>query len=417
MKKFAIVFVVLALALVFASNLIKGSKTRAAGPTCSVPGDYTTIQAAVNDAGCTTINVAAGTYNETVTIGRSVIVKGAQNGNNDFITRGASPAAESTVNGTNLTAGVATFTINAVGVIIDGFTVKHTVTSGAAIGLTISGAGHGAGIYNNIFDTITTPDTTSQGTAQAIYLTSGGADNVKIQNNEMKNISSNRSAKGVLVGDNGGTNPSFNLHVENNSIHDVTSTTRGAYGVSVANVTGILGLQITDNTISYLFSGGWIHAIGLEGDTPGSNVTGNSISNLSATGLDVSAVFFEVNPSFGTVQVHNNNFNLPSTQFGIAVHPTLSAAFPTVSVPGTCNWWNSPTGPTAGSNPGGTGAGVGPNVSYKPWLNTPAPGAVCGSIATNKNQCKDGGWMTLFRADGSTFKNQGDCIQYANTGK
>lgn len=37
--------------------------------------------------------------------------------------------------------------------------------------------------------------------------------------------------------------------------------------------------------------------------------------------------------------------------------------------------------------------------------------------STGKNACKNGGWKTMTRADGSTFKNQGDCIQYANTGK
>ena len=36
---------------------------------------------------------------------------------------------------------------------------------------------------------------------------------------------------------------------------------------------------------------------------------------------------------------------------------------------------------------------------------------------TNINQCKNGGWQALTRADGTTFKNQGDCIQYVNTGK
>ncbi len=38
------------------------------------------------------------------------------------------------------------------------------------------------------------------------------------------------------------------------------------------------------------------------------------------------------------------------------------------------------------------------------------------AIAANKDQCKNGGWQTFRRADGSTFKNQGDCIQYVNTG-
>jgi|SRR5687768_1425944 len=38
-------------------------------------------------------------------------------------------------------------------------------------------------------------------------------------------------------------------------------------------------------------------------------------------------------------------------------------------------------------------------------------------VATTKDDCKDGGWQTVRRADGSAFTNQGDCIQYVNTGK
>jgi hypothetical protein len=37
--------------------------------------------------------------------------------------------------------------------------------------------------------------------------------------------------------------------------------------------------------------------------------------------------------------------------------------------------------------------------------------------ATAKDECKNGGWSDLTREDGSSFKNQGDCIQYVNTGK
>jgi hypothetical protein len=38
-------------------------------------------------------------------------------------------------------------------------------------------------------------------------------------------------------------------------------------------------------------------------------------------------------------------------------------------------------------------------------------------VATDKNACKKDGWQSLVRKDGSGFKNQGDCIQYLNTGK
>jgi len=38
-------------------------------------------------------------------------------------------------------------------------------------------------------------------------------------------------------------------------------------------------------------------------------------------------------------------------------------------------------------------------------------------VATEKDQCKDDGWAGVFRPDGSTFKNQGDCVQYVEAGK
>jgi len=38
-------------------------------------------------------------------------------------------------------------------------------------------------------------------------------------------------------------------------------------------------------------------------------------------------------------------------------------------------------------------------------------------LAVAKSQCMSGGWQALFRADGTSFKNQGDCVQYVNTGK
>jgi hypothetical protein len=36
---------------------------------------------------------------------------------------------------------------------------------------------------------------------------------------------------------------------------------------------------------------------------------------------------------------------------------------------------------------------------------------------TTAAQCKNGGWQTRLRPNGTPFKNQGDCIQYVNTGK
>ena len=393
---------------------------------CTVPGTHPTIQAAVNDVGCDPINVAPGNYPENVVIPRSLTLNGAQAGNS-YLTRISGGPLESTVRGVTTVGSSATITISAADVTVDGFTLKNnTNTTGAAHGIMVTGLGSDATILNNIFDDIRTADTGGNGTAQAVYLTAGGPDNVNIQDNEMKNVRSNRSAKGVLIGDNNGANPSQDVQVKGNFIHDVISDTRGAYGVSVANPLtgqgGVSGLNVSENTISNL-TGGWAHGIGLEGDTPGATVLSNDISNITDVTPspinDAVAVFFEANASYGTVVVTANNFLVTAAQFGIAVHPALVTAFPNGVVNGECNWWNSPSGPTTPSNPGGTGAQVSSNVDYAPWLIAPAPDGDCigGNVPTTTDQCKKGGWMTSVRADGSTFKNQGDCMQYVNTGK
>jgi hypothetical protein len=401
-------------AVTIAATLLTIVGSALAGP-CSVPGGYPTIQSAVNDVTCDPINVAPGTYNENVTILRSVTINGSQAGNNDFLTRSANPAGESIVNGP-LSTGVAVFSISAADVTIDGFTIKNSVTAFSASGVAVRAGGDDAAIMNNIFDGIMTTDLSGNGTAQAIYLTSGGADGVNIENNEMKNVHSPRSAKGVLIGDNGGTNPSQNVQIKNNSIHDIKSDTRGGYGVSVANVLNVSGLKITGNGFSNISGGGWVHAVGLEGDTPSVMVNNNDFSNLNGSVTDTRAIWIESEDvSFASGQAHGNNFNLPATQYGIAVDPALSGG----PFNGACNWWNSPSGPTVASNPTGTGASVSANVSYNPWLIAPGPGGSCfgGNVPTTATQCKNGGWTSRVRADGSTFKNQGDCIQYVNTGK
>lgn len=49
-----------------------------------------------------------------------------------------------------------------------------------------------------------------------------------------------------------------------------------------------------------------------------------------------------------------------------------------------------------------------------PCPNT--PGVSC-PVPTSKDACKNNGWMTLYRANGSSFKNQGDCVSYMSNGK
>ena len=397
----------LALAVVLVLMTFGGSKTKAALAVCAVPsGSYPTIQSAASDVTCSTINVAPGVYNENVTISRSLTLNGAQAGN-AFGGRTFAGPGESTVNGQT--------TVQATNVTIDGFSLTNP---GQSSGILIKTAGDNALITNNIIDTVGAVSLNAN--TQAIYL-ENGPDNVSVVGNSINNVAGIPSSNGgIYIGDSTSANPSLNILIEGNSISNITSVNRGAYAIHVNNgastapsATGYTDVEIRNNTINNLTGGGWAHAIGLEGDTPAVIVEDNSVSNVVSPGLDRIAVWFEDNPSFATGEVHNNNFNDGIVIYGIAVHPAL----PGGPVDGICNWWGSASGP--GPIGPGSGAKVTAKVSYAPWLISPAPGGACigGNVVTNKNQCKDDGWQTRVRANNTPFKNQGDCIQYVNTGK
>jgi hypothetical protein len=404
-----------AVALATALTLIFSYAAQAT--VCSVPGDHPTIQSAATDPTCDTINVGPGVYNENVTVTHSCEINGAQAGN-AVSGRTSGGPMESTVNGATPAGNTPVFMVTASDVTIDGFTVRNVVSAGAAIGIDIKNTASSASIVNNIIDGISSPDSGVNGTAQGVYL-EAGPDGTMITNNDIRNVHSNRSAKGITIGDGGSTNPSTGVKIQGNTISNVLSDTRGGYGVSINNGNGNTAnsaLEIRSNTFNNIGSTiGWVHVIGLEANTPGVVVFDNDITNMATASADAVGVWFESNPSFGSAAVTMNNFNVSAPQYGIAVHPALTGG----SVNGTCNWWNSPSGPTAASNPGGTGAQVSPGVNYNPWLIAPAPGGSCfgGNVPATAAQCKNGGWTTHVRADGSTFKNQGDCMQYVNTGK
>jgi len=374
----------LAIVVVPAAALTLGVGTAQAA-TCTVPVDHLTIQSAVNDITCTTINVLPGSYNENVTIPRAVTLNGAQAG----VPAPGRVGLESNVTGVATTGAVPVFKITASGVTIDGFTVRDPfVTAGAAIGIDVKSTVSGTVIENNIVDSVTTPDPSGNGTAQAIYL-EAGPDNVQILDNDLRNVHSNRSAKGVTIGDSGSTNPSVKVVIDGNSIENVVSDTRGAYGVSINNGNGATpntGLVIRNNTISALTGGLWVHAIGLEADTPGVLVTGNSVNPLASPTPDVVAVWFEANPSASTAKVNENNFDVTIAAYGIAVNPMGTGSG---DVDGECNWWGDPNGP--GPVGPGAGAKVSPRVDYTPWLTAPFPVGGCIGGASTPGKATGGG--------------------------
>jgi hypothetical protein len=350
---------------------------------------HMTIQSAINAAtagqviGVCPAALVPFVYAENVDVNvMNLTLLGAQAGQSVATRTFVSPF-ESKVVGIPTIGDTPVFQITAPGVTIDGFSVRNMiVVNGSAIGIGVKVTGSGAVVKNNIIDGVFTPDViNSSSSAQAIYLQQG-PDNVVISGNAMSNIRSDRSAKGVFIGDaTGSTNSSDNVQVIGNSISNVTSDSRGAYGVLINRGRPTVvnsGLVIQGNTITTLLGSGvrnasWVHAIGLEANTPYAVVRDNSITALVNSSPDMVAVFFEDNPSYSTGHVNQNNFNVTSFAFGIAVASAISG---TAAVDGTCNWWGDPTGP---SGPGGSGAGarVSSRVAFVPWLLEPAPSRAC----------------------------------------
>jgi hypothetical protein len=376
-----------AFAIVFAL----GGGTAWAAP-CTVPGTHASIQAAVSDGACDPIDVAPGIYTENVTISRSVTINGAQAGTP--VAGRTFGVGESTVHGL--------FTILAANVTIDGFSVTNP---GQNFAIRIRTAGDNAFIANNIVQTV--GSTTLTANPAAIYLELG-PDGVQVVGNDISKIASIPTAQGILIGDSTSSNPSENILIEGNSISEILSVTRGAYGIQVNNgastattATGFTTVEILNNTIDNLIGGtggpnplggGWAHAIGLEGDTPGVVVEGNSISNVVDATPDIFgnqnaiAVFFENNLYFATGRVNFNNFDVTIAAYGIAVSPVSPT---TALVDGTCNWWGDPNGP--GPVGPGLGARVSDNVDYTPWLTTPAPVGGCVGGASTPGKVTGGG--------------------------
>jgi hypothetical protein len=95
---------------------------------------------------------------------------------------------------------------------------------------------------------------------------------------------------------------------------------------------------------------------------------------------------------------------------GVGVPPSVGT-----DVEPDATFWNTSFGPFYAD--GGAG-GVGTFRRDTNWLDfSPAVKFTAYTVATAKDGCKGNGWQTLSRADASPFKNQGDCVQYVNTGK
>jgi hypothetical protein len=370
---------------------------------------YTTIQAAIDAAVAgDTIDVSDGFYDESVDINKSLTLQGAQKG----VDARNRSGAESVIN-----HSCSPVQIHADNVTLDGFTVQGSTQADPCTiagiwtnpGFSSTQGGHQ--ILNNII----------QNNISGIEFDNTGTIPAKVQGNLIRNNNNTGPGSGNGIQTNFGL---ANATIDKNAFIGQTNTSilfaAPVSSVTISNNTldtGIAmyistGISITGNTSIGNTVSGTIYLGG--GD---SNVTISS--NVLNNGVEA-IVIEDAYGSNSNVTISPNNCIAGNSVNGLRVsHLGYTGAAHSLSA--INNWWGAASGP----NYNGTGPGTGDKitdpdgvVNFSPFL-TSKTGTPCApppiGPPTTANQCKNDGWKT-FNAP-RTFKNQGDCIQYVNTGK
>jgi hypothetical protein len=387
--------------------------------SCTAPGPTNacmTITGAMTKASSgDTINVAIGLYNEQVQITKTLTLLGAQAGV-DARTRSGS---ESVID--NACGPVQIMANN---VVLDGFTIQGSTTSdpcflaGIWTNPAFSGTQGGHQILNNII----------QNNISGIELDNTGTFPTKVQYNLIQNNNNPGPGAGNAIQVNFGL---ANALIDNNKFlgHTNSSVLVSSGGddrlITVSNNELVGGVGSSERIVF-----GSVDSSSITGNTSvGSTATNGAVrlfggnnnimvnSNVLRNGIRGMKVDdpFGIGPNTG-ISAHMNCF-VGNTVAGLEV----TAGGHTGTLDAKSNWWGSASGPKYN----GAGPGTGDNiidpdhvVAYIPFL-TSTTGTPCApppiGPPTNANQCKNDGWKT-FNAP-RTFKNQGDCIQYVNTGK
>ena len=201
---------------------------------------------------------------------------------------------------------------------------------------------------------------------------------------------------------------------------------------NVGSTVGVpFGNTFSNDTL--YFGTGTIAPIATGTVAPGSNVDSNS--NITHTPVTYADGSNYQGTSGSLLQIWQNDFK----NLGLVINGGQKYYFAADGTTASSFWFNHASNAALSGSPQ-----QGADNKWIAWaksdLTTPnqcdsgaASGGVCdggwdkssdinvqifaSQVAMNKDSCKDNGWQSLVRSDGSTFKNQGDCIQYANNGK
>ncbi len=337
---------------------------------------YSTIQAAVNAASPgAVINVTAGTYNEEVTVNKSLTIEGAKAGVDAWSSSRSNAAAESIVDGVSGSGGESmAFYITASNVTIDGFTVQgetnESVSDGAGIVMAPNIAG--THILNNII----------QNNVTGVYLSNDSSTDPAIFEHNFFNSNNNpgeNGGRGIYTDGSltGGTLTNVIIDYNWFSLnHGSTGTTTGEAAIAFEAQTpgSQTNISVTNNTFTsngkailcmcvtnLLFQGNTVSGqsdsagtIRFEGGDNNITIENNNVYANGGAAVAVDAKGVPYTDS-GFV-VEQNNFVNNSTDWGDHLSVIVQAQFYVGSFNATDNWWNSVSGP------GGQGTGTGDAV-------------------------------------------------------
>ncbi len=335
------------------------------GHSAKCTGTYSTISAAVAAAAPgNTIQVCAGTYNETVNVpiplnfvGAKANVKGTRkvtaatestvsDPNGDFVI--GSGASGTTINGFTLT-GAGSDAVTAYGILdiagANGLTVKDNVITGNEEGMNFFNAdgSQPTSITFNAFIDNSNGTTAEGGTG--VFISNGPANNTTIANNS---FSQDRQTAINFAGTTG--NDSVGLTVANNkSVDDATflvainsnnalvsknkiSFTGSGNGTAILDFGGNQNLRITGNTIT---GGAATGTTGIKlADFAGSASVGTTVSKNKVTGRYCGIRLSTSGSPYTTALVSNNSVS-GSTATGILVEAGSNNVFSSNHIAGS----------------------------------------------------------------------------------
>lgn len=293
--------------------------------TLSVPSSYATIAAAITAASNgDTIQVAAGTYTENITINKQVTIQGA-----DKATTTIRSVSSATIPTIQLTDG-------ATGTTISNLTVQCRVTT-----LSTSGAGNSnnndSGIYFYTTDTATNPYISNitltnlivQNSSNGIAFNNKNSNNITISNC----IIQNNEGSGIRIATNTEVMNGFTVDsctIQNNNLNAINSNPNGTYRPSCTNYT-IQSCTISNNNKLTVNNSHDVSFFGFNGniEVNDTTITSNHAESKSSNGSSATTggwgfIIYGSNSSSiirdsGTIKLSNLTFNGNVIKSGLGI--------------------------------------------------------------------------------------------------